>query len=102
MSSCFQWIPLLQDGRLVSGEFCLPVMLEKPHNNYSYLPPDVYLPGTKWLDNHKGVFTVCLETASSVHTLDPPVERFLSAYDCVRTGYVPNRLGHAGLQTELK
>lgn len=35
-------------------------MLELPHENYSYIPADVQLPGTKWVDNHRSVFTVKL------------------------------------------
>lgn len=93
---------MLRDGRLISGEFSLPVMLEPPPLNYSYIPPDVNLPGMKWLDNHKGLFTVTLESTSSVHTHDPPVERFLTAYDFVRTGIIPQRLGEIGSENELK
>lgn len=93
---------MLRDGRLVSGEVCLPIMLEPPPLNYSYIPPDVCLPGTKWLDNHKGLFTVCIDTVSSIHTHDPPVERFLYAYDHVQTGVVPARLGESGLENELR
>jgi hypothetical protein len=64
----FQWLPVFRDGRLHTGEFCLPVMIEHPPPNYSYIPPDVLLPGTKWVDNHKGIFCVNLEAVSSVHT----------------------------------
>lgn len=77
-------------------------MLEPPPLNYSYIPPDVCLPGTRWLDNHKGLFTVSLDTVSSVHTHDPAVERFLAAYDYLHTGNVPNRLGESGLENELR
>lgn len=77
-------------------------MLEPPPLNYSYIPADVCLPGTKWLDNHKGLFSVNLDTVSSVHTHDPPVERFLAAYDFVQTGVVPQRLGETGLENELR
>nr|CAH7724340.1 unnamed protein product [Callosobruchus chinensis] len=98
----YTWFPLVRDGRLVSGEFCLPVMLDPPPPNYSYIPPDVCLPGTKWLDNHKGLFTVTLDTASSVHTHDPPVERFFTAYDFVHTGIIPARLGEVGSENELR
>lgn len=87
----YTWLPLLRDGRLVCGEFSLPVMLEPPPKNYSYIPPDVFLPGMKWLDNHKGLFTVIVDTASSVHTHDPPIERFFAAYDYIHTGVIPTR-----------
>lgn len=36
-----QWIPMLQNGRLRTGHFCLPVSLEKPPQSYSVLSPDV-------------------------------------------------------------
>jgi len=64
----FQWLPLFHAGHLQTGEFCLPVMIERPPPNYSYIHPDVLLPGTKWVDNHKGIFCVNLEAVSSVHT----------------------------------
>lgn len=59
---------MFHDGRLHTGEFCLPVMIERPPANYSYILPDVLLPGTKWVDNHKSIFSVTLEAVSSVHT----------------------------------
>lgn len=64
----YTWLPLTRDGCLVTGEFILPVMLEPPPLNYSYIPPDVCLPGMRWLDNHKGVFSVVLDAVSSIHT----------------------------------
>lgn len=63
-----QWLPLLKDHRLQTGEFCLPITVEYPPSNYSYIPPDVLLPGIKWVDNHKSLFTVCVESVSSIHT----------------------------------
>lgn len=70
-------------------------MVEQPPENYSFIPPDVQLPGkfgrkltnylqnkttvsyvgTKWLDNHRPVFTVTIEANTSVHTLDPHLDR---------------------------
>lgn len=93
---------MLRDGRLVCGEFCLPVMLEPPPLNYSYIPTDVCLPGTKWLDNHKGVFSFSLDSVSSVHSHDPALERFMTAYDHVYAGTIPAHLGEAGLERELR
>lgn len=61
-------MPLLKDRCLRSGEICLPVALElPPPANYSYITPDVALPGIEWVENHKGLFTVYLEPVSSVH-----------------------------------
>jgi hypothetical protein len=63
-----QWLPLLRDGRLQTGEFSLPVTTDHPPQSYSYIPPDVCLPNMKWVDNHKGIFSVMLDAVSSVHT----------------------------------
>jgi len=53
---------------LSSGEICLPVALEPPPPaNYSYITPDVPLPGIEWVENHKGLFTVFLEPVSTIH-----------------------------------
>jgi len=38
-----------------------------PPANYSYITPDVALPGIEWVENHKGLFTVHLEPVSSIH-----------------------------------
>lgn len=65
----YTWLPLLSGGHLLSGEFCLPVSIEKPPSHYSMLHPDVQLPSMKWVDNHKGLFTVVLDSVSSIHTL---------------------------------
>lgn len=72
----YTWIPILQDGRLKVGEFNLPVMVETPPENYSFIPPNVQLPGTKWLENHRPVFTVTIDAVTSVHTLDEPLDKY--------------------------
>ncbi|KAK9712392.1 C2 domain in Dock180 and Zizimin protein [Popillia japonica] len=97
----YTWLPLLRDGRLITGEFCLPVMLDPPPENYSYIPPDVCLPNTRWIDNHKGLFTVVIDTYSSVHTHDAAIERFFLAYDRVHDN-APTRSGEKGPETELR
>lgn len=71
-----KWLPLFQENRLLAGEMILPVMMEPPPDNYSYITPDVLLPGTKWVDNHKGIFTVHLEAVTSVHTQVFPFLRY--------------------------
>ena len=65
----YSWLPLLRDGRLLTGEFCLPVSVEKPPSHYSMLHPEVHLPNMKWVDNHKGLFAVNVDAVSSIHTL---------------------------------
>lgn len=64
----YTWLPLLSNNRLRQGDFMLPVSLEHPPPNYSILHPDVQLPNTKWVDNHKGLFSVSLQPVSSIHT----------------------------------
>lgn len=71
-----KWLPLFQENRLQAGEMILPVMMEPPPEHYSYITPDVLLPGTKWVDNHKGIFTVHLEAVTSVHTQVFPSLRY--------------------------
>lgn len=44
---------MMKDGSLQTGEFSLPVMLDPPPANYLYISPEVMLPGTRWVDNHK-------------------------------------------------
>lgn len=66
----------MRDGHLQSGEFSLPAMLDPPPANYSYIAPDVLLPGTRWVDAHRGVFTVILEPVSSVHPQDKYIDRY--------------------------
>ncbi len=60
---------MLKDGSLQTGEFSLPVMLDPPPPNYLYINPEVMLPGTRWVDNHKGIFNIVIEAITSVHTL---------------------------------
>ncbi|XP_061934172.1 dedicator of cytokinesis protein 7 isoform X2 [Apis cerana] len=98
----YTWLPLLRDGHLQSGEFSLPAMLDPPPANYSYIAPDVLLPGTRWVDAHRGVFTVILEPVSSVHPQDKYIDRFLSLCGFLETGQVPPRIGEAGMESELK
>ncbi|KAG7203876.1 hypothetical protein KM043_017930 [Ampulex compressa] len=98
----YTWLPLLRDGHLQSGEFSLPAMLDPPPGNYSYIAPDVLLPGTRWMDAHRGVFTVILEPVSSVYPQDKYIDRFLSLCAHLETGQVPPRIGEAGMESELK
>lgn len=65
----YSWIPLLKDGRLQTGDFALPIALERLPPCYGYLSSDVNLPNIKWLEGHKPLFNVHLEAVSTVHTL---------------------------------
>lgn len=97
-----QWLPILNDGKLNVGEFMLPVMVEQPPENYSYIPPDVQLPGTKWLDNHRPVFTVTVDAVTSVHTLNPFLDRFINLCEYLESRKIPPRIGEANIEREMK
>ncbi|KAM4039640.1 dedicator of cytokinesis protein 6 isoform 7-T7 [Anomaloglossus baeobatrachus] len=103
----YTWIPLMQHGRLRSGSFSLPVSVEKPPPSYSVLTPDVQLPGMKWVDNHKPVFTVDLVAASSVHTQDPHLDKFFTLVQVLEELSFPFRLKdviitESNVEAELK
>ncbi|TRY91961.1 hypothetical protein DNTS_035456 [Danionella cerebrum] len=103
----YTWIPMLQNGRLRTGHFCLPVSLEKPPQSYSVLSPDVPLPGMKWVDNHRGVFNVEVMAASGVHTQDQYLDKFFALVHALDEHMFPVRIGDMrimenNLETELK
>ncbi|XP_006875192.1 PREDICTED: dedicator of cytokinesis protein 6 [Chrysochloris asiatica] len=93
----FTWIPLLQHGRLRTGPFCLPVSVDRPPPSYSMLTPDVALPGMRWVDGHKGVFSVELLAISSVHPQDPHLDKFFTLVHVLEEGAFPFRLKDAVL-----
>ncbi|KAJ6657704.1 hypothetical protein lerEdw1_002205 [Lerista edwardsae] len=103
----YTWIPLMQHGRLRTGQFCLPVSVDKPPPSYSVLTPDVQLPGMKWVDNHKGVFSVEVLAVSSVHTQDPFLDRFFTLIHVLEEYTFPFRLKdviltESNMESELK
>uniref|UniRef100_A0A8C3NTQ5 Uncharacterized protein n=1 Tax=Geospiza parvula TaxID=87175 RepID=A0A8C3NTQ5_GEOPR len=102
----YTWIPMLQNGRLKTGQFCLPVSLEKPPQAYSVLSPEVPLPGMKWVDNHKGVFNVEVVAVSSLHT-QVGVEILFALVHALDEHMFPVRIGDMrimenNLENELK
>ncbi|KAK8745846.1 hypothetical protein OTU49_000046 [Cherax quadricarinatus] len=98
----YTWLPVYRDGSLQTGEHSLPVMMERPPSNYPYITADIQLPGTKWVDNHKGLFTVCVEAVSSVHAQDKHIDRFFHLCKMVEEGNIPARIGEANMEGELK
>uniref|UniRef100_A0A8C1H0A1 Dedicator of cytokinesis 7 n=1 Tax=Cyprinus carpio carpio TaxID=630221 RepID=A0A8C1H0A1_CYPCA len=103
----YTWIPMLQNGRLRTGHFCLPVSLEKPPQSYSVLSPDVPLPGMKWVDNHRGVFNVEVVAASTIHTQDQYLDKFFALVHALDEHMFPVRIGDMrimenNLEAELK
>ncbi|XP_040096592.1 dedicator of cytokinesis protein 6 isoform X8 [Oryx dammah] len=93
----FTWMPLLHHGRLRTGPFCLPVSVDQPPPSYSVLTPDVALPGMRWVDGHKGVFSVELTAVSSVHPQDPHLDKFFTLVHVLEEGAFPFRLKDAVL-----
>lgn len=77
-------------------------MVEQPPENYSYIPADVQLPGTKWLDNHRPVFTVTVDAVTAVHTLNPFLDRFINLCEYLESRKIPPRIGEANIEREMK
>ncbi|XP_054707332.1 dedicator of cytokinesis protein 7-like [Uloborus diversus] len=98
----YTWFPLFRDGRLQTGDFSLPVMMEVPPASYSFLTPFIQIPNTKWVDNHKGIFNISIHAVSSVFPKDSNVDRFLSICRMIEEGSMPNRIGENSLEQELK
>ncbi|EDW80222.1 uncharacterized protein Dwil_GK21076 [Drosophila willistoni] len=98
----YTWLPLLEDGKLRVGEFNLPVMVEAPPENYSFIPPNVHLPGIKWLDNHRAVFTLQVDAMTAIHTLDSHLDRFFLICEYLASRNIPSHIGETNLEGELK
>ncbi|KAI1280634.1 Dedicator of cytokinesis protein 7 [Halotydeus destructor] len=95
------WLPLYRDGRLQTGDFSLPVMLEKPPASYSFLTPFIQIPNTKWIDNHKEIFNVSIMAESSVHPQDSCLYHFLQLAVQIEEQNIPNRY-QSNIETEFK
>ncbi|KAF4523421.1 hypothetical protein B566_EDAN007893 [Ephemera danica] len=98
----YTWLPLLRDSRLQTGEFSLPVTTDRPPQSYSYIPPDVCLPNMKWVDNHKGIFVVVLDSVSSIHTQDKFLDKFLSLCGAIEDCKIPRGIGESNIESELR
>ncbi|KAL3867584.1 hypothetical protein ACJMK2_040468 [Sinanodonta woodiana] len=99
----YTWLPLIRDGRLHVGDFLIPVSIEKLPSSYSILFPDIHtLPGMKWVDTHKGVFSVSLQASSSIHTQDEKLDKFLSLCRLAQEQKLPPRKSEAQFENELK
>ena len=74
------WIPLLDGHSLATGEHNLPVTSDLPPPGFSYISTDRAPPGStgfKWIDNKRCIFTVELESISSLHTENSSLDSFL-------------------------
>lgn len=99
----WSWIPLLIDGRLNVGEFNLPILLHQPPPSYSYITTDVNLPGLRWCDNHKSLFTVVVDAFSTVYTDDQYLCKYFHLVQCLENKKIPTHIGtEANMEKELK
>uniref|UniRef100_A0A8C2ZUK8 Dedicator of cytokinesis 8 n=1 Tax=Cyclopterus lumpus TaxID=8103 RepID=A0A8C2ZUK8_CYCLU len=82
----YSWLPLVNNDRLQTGQFCLPIVLERLPVNYSLHTPEVNTPPVKWMESHKGIFNLEVQAVSSVHTQDNHLERFFTLCHALEGG----------------
>uniref|UniRef100_A0A671TYQ6 Dedicator of cytokinesis 8 n=1 Tax=Sparus aurata TaxID=8175 RepID=A0A671TYQ6_SPAAU len=80
----YSWLPIVNNDRLQTGQFCLPIALERLPVNYSLHTPEV--PPVKWMEGHKGLFNLEVQAVSSVHTQDNHLERFFTLCHALEGG----------------
>uniref|UniRef100_A0AAY5F4T4 Dedicator of cytokinesis 8 n=1 Tax=Electrophorus electricus TaxID=8005 RepID=A0AAY5F4T4_ELEEL len=73
----YSWLPILSNERLQVGQCCLPIVQDRLPLNYSLHSPEVMVP-VRWMESHKGLFSLELQAVSSVHTQDSYLERFFA------------------------
>uniref|UniRef100_A0A8B9K2U0 Dedicator of cytokinesis 8 n=1 Tax=Astyanax mexicanus TaxID=7994 RepID=A0A8B9K2U0_ASTMX len=77
----YSWLPILNNERLQIGQHCLPIAVERLPVNYSMHSPEkmpTQIPPMKWMDSHKGLFSLEVQSVSSVHIQDSHLERFFT------------------------
>uniref|UniRef100_A0AAQ4RZE4 Dedicator of cytokinesis 8 n=1 Tax=Gasterosteus aculeatus aculeatus TaxID=481459 RepID=A0AAQ4RZE4_GASAC len=82
----YSWLPIVNNDRLQTGQFCLPIVLERLPVNYSLHTPEVNNPPVKWMEGHKGIFNLEIQAVSSVHTQDNHLERFFTLCHALEGG----------------
>ncbi|XP_030592976.1 dedicator of cytokinesis protein 8 isoform X1 [Archocentrus centrarchus] len=85
----YSWLPILNIDRLQTGQFCLPIVLERLPVNYSLHTPEkipLQVPPVKWMEGHKGLFNLEIQAVSSVHTQDNHLERFFTLCHALEGG----------------
>ncbi|XP_077570409.1 dedicator of cytokinesis protein 8-like [Stigmatopora nigra] len=85
----YSWLPIWINDRLHTGQFCLPIVLDRLPPNYSLhtaekLPSQ--MPLVKWMESHKGLFNLEVQAVSSVHTQDNHLERFFTLCHALEGG----------------
>ncbi|XP_038868907.1 dedicator of cytokinesis protein 8-like [Salvelinus namaycush] len=85
----YSWLPILSTDRLQTGQYCLPIALDRLPVNYSLHSPEritPQVPPVKWMESHKGVFNLEIQAVSSVHTQDNHLERFFTLCHALEGG----------------
>uniref|UniRef100_A0A672HCA6 Dedicator of cytokinesis 8 n=1 Tax=Salarias fasciatus TaxID=181472 RepID=A0A672HCA6_SALFA len=85
----YSWLPILNSDRLQTGQFCLPIVLERLPLNYSLHTPEKLpqqVPPVKWMESHKGLFNLEVQAVSSVHTQDNHLQRFFTLCHALEGG----------------
>uniref|UniRef100_A0A3B4ZF89 Dedicator of cytokinesis 8 n=1 Tax=Stegastes partitus TaxID=144197 RepID=A0A3B4ZF89_9TELE len=85
----YSWLPMLNCDRLQTGQFCLPIILERLPVNYSLHTPEklpCQVPPVKWMESHKGLYNLEIQAVSSVHTQDNHLERFFTLCHALEGG----------------
>ncbi|NWW06375.1 DOCK8 protein, partial [Oreocharis arfaki] len=107
----YSWLPILLNDRLQTGHYSLPVALDKLPLHYSIHSPEKIPPQTppiKWVEGHKGVFTVEVQAVSSVHTQDNHLEKFFTLCHSLESQVtfpirlMDQKITEASLEHELK
>ena len=100
----YTWIPLLEKGSLATGRHDLPVTSELPPSGFSYINTDKAPPGStgfKWIDNKKCIFSVEVETLSSVHTENAELDEFLAKTAGLQLGQKPGRVSDKDMEGDI-
>uniref|UniRef100_A0A3B4UGN3 Dedicator of cytokinesis 8 n=1 Tax=Seriola dumerili TaxID=41447 RepID=A0A3B4UGN3_SERDU len=85
----YSWLPIVNNDRLQTGQFCLPIALDRLPVNYSLHTPEklpLQVPPIKWMESHKGLFNLEVQAVSSVHTQDNHLERFFTLCHALEGG----------------
>ncbi|XP_071954468.1 dedicator of cytokinesis protein 7-like [Antedon mediterranea] len=97
----YTWLPIYRNQRLQTGNFNLPVSVEKLPKAYSMLSPDTQLPYMKWVDGQKKIFEVSVKAVSSIHSQDDKLDQFLWLCHSIEAGVIPKSIPNDKMEYEL-
>uniref|UniRef100_A0A8C6PPJ1 Dedicator of cytokinesis 8 n=1 Tax=Nothobranchius furzeri TaxID=105023 RepID=A0A8C6PPJ1_NOTFU len=82
----YSWLPILNRDHLQTGQFCLPIILDRLPFNYSLHAPEVATPSITWMESHKELFNLEIQAVSSVHSEDNHLKRFFTLCHALEGG----------------